>query len=74
MLITEQQVVFGTAAAASLPRVEKTHGVFAAVRALLWASSERTRPTEGLVAPRHYPRRREAFIEDAAMAREMFRL
>lgn len=40
-----------------------------AVRAMLLGSSEHARP-----ARRHYPPRRDAFLEEAAMAREMYRL
>jgi hypothetical protein len=69
VVITEQQVAFSTAAAVSLPRTKPTHGVIAAVRAKFRHSS-----VEGPPIPRHYPPRREEFIEDAAMAREMFRL
>jgi len=70
VVITEQEVAFSTAAAATLPRTKPNRGVFAALRAMLQKSSE----DDALPAPRHYPPRREAFLEDAAMEREMRRL
>ena len=69
LLITEQEVAFGTAAAVPLPRAKPTRGVMAALRAKSRSSSE-----DALLAPRHYPPRREEFLEDAAMEREMHRL
>lgn len=74
VLITEQEVAFSTAAAASLPRTKPAHGVVAAVRAILSSHGQIVWPAEDHVAPRHYPPRREAFLESAAMAREMRRL
>lgn len=74
VLITEQEVAFSTAAAASLPRTQRAHGVVAVVRAMLLSRARDMAPAEDHVAPRHYPPRREAFLEDAAMKREMFRL
>jgi hypothetical protein len=69
VVITEQAVVFSTAAAVPLPRTKPTRRVIAALSAMFLRSSEDPRP-----APRHYPPRREAFVEDAAMDREMHRL
>jgi hypothetical protein len=69
VLITEQEVAFSTAAAVALPRSKPIHGLIAAVRAMFQSSPEDARPV-----PRHYPPRRAAFLEDAAMAREMRRL
>jgi hypothetical protein len=69
VLITEQAVAFSTAAAMPLPRTKPTRGVIAALRARFRSPSE----DEGDV-PRHYPPRREEFLEDAAMEREMHRL
>jgi hypothetical protein len=69
VVITEQQVAFSTAAAVPLLRTKPIRRVIAAVRAMFRSSSEDERP-----ARRHYPPRREAFLEDAAMAREMRRL
>ena len=66
VVITEQQVAFSTAAAVPLPRTKSRRGVIAAVRATLRSSSE-----EAPATPRWYPPRREAFLEDAAMKREM---
>jgi len=69
VLITEQQVAFSTAAAVPLPRTKPARRVIAALRGMFLSSSEEARP-----APRHYPPRRDEFLEDAAMAREMRRL
>jgi hypothetical protein len=74
VVITEQAVVFSTAAALPLPQTKPTRGVIAALRAMFLRSSEDARPTTDHVPPRHYPPRREAFLEDAAMGREMRRL
>ncbi|AFM17809.1 hypothetical protein Mycch_3058 [Mycolicibacterium chubuense NBB4] len=64
-LITEQEVLLGSAAALAAPTVGR-RSLRLAVRALFTSS----RP-EGV--PRHYPTH-YSFIEDAAMAREMYRL
>jgi hypothetical protein len=72
VVITEQQLAFSTAAAVSLPRTKPKRGLIAAVRAMFAHSSEESMADH--VAPRHYPPRREEFLEDAAMAREMRRL
>jgi hypothetical protein len=69
VLITELEVVFGTAAAVPLPRTEPTRRVIAALRAMLRSSPADARP-----ARRRYPPRRDSFLEQAAMAREMHRL
>jgi hypothetical protein len=70
VVITEQEVAFSTAAAVPLPRTKPAaRGVIAALRAMFLSSSEDARP-----APRHYPPRRDAFLEQAAMVREMRRL
>jgi hypothetical protein len=69
VLITEQSVVFSTAAATPLPRPTRRRGVMAVLRAIFLSSSQDNAP-----APRHYPPRREAFLEQAAMARELHRL
>jgi hypothetical protein len=69
VVITEQEVAFSTAAAVPLPRTKPTRGVIAAVRAKFRSSSVDESP-----APRHYPPRRDEFLEEAAMAREMYRL
>ncbi len=69
VIITEQQVAFSTAAAVPLPRTKPAGRMIAALRAMFLSSSEDARP-----APRHYPPRRDAFLEEAAMVREMRRL
>jgi hypothetical protein len=72
VVITEQQVAFSTAAAVSLPMTKPKRGLIAAVRAMFAHPAEVS--IADYVAPRHYPPRREEFLEDAAMAREMRRL
>ena len=69
VVITEQEVAFSTAAAVPLPRTKPTRRVIAALRGMFLSSSEDARP-----ARRHYPPRRDAFLEQAAMARAMHRL
>jgi hypothetical protein len=69
VVITAEEVTFSTAAAVSLPRAKPTHGVIAALRALFMSPPEDARPV-----PRHYPPRRDEFLEEAAMRREMYRL
>jgi len=69
VVISEQQVAFSTAAAVPLPRTKPHRGVFAALRAMFLSSTKEARPE-----PRHYPPRRDEFLEEAAMAREMRRL
>jgi hypothetical protein len=69
VLITEQAVALSTAAAVSLPRTKSTHGVIAVLRAMFMSASE-----DAPSAPHHYAPRRDAFLEQAAMAREMYRL
>jgi hypothetical protein len=75
VVITEQEVAFSTAAAAALPGEKPAPGVIARLHAMLLHSSEFASSSEGaMTVPRHYPSRRDAFLEDAAMAREMRRL
>lgn len=69
VVITEQEVLFSTAAAASLPRAKATRGLIPAIRAMF-----RSAPADEVREPRHYPPRRTEFLEQAAMAREMRRL
>lgn len=70
VVITEQEVAFSTAAAVQpLPLSKPTRGVIAALRAMFRRSASDARPE-----PRHYPPRRDEFLEEAAMKREMHRL
>jgi hypothetical protein len=69
VLITEQEVAFSTAAAVALPRTKPARRAIAAVRAMFSSSVGDARSV-----PRHYPPRRPAYLEEAAMAREMHRL
>ena len=75
VVITEQEVAFSTAAAAALPRERPAPTVIARLHAMFLHSSQDANPSEdAMTVPRHYPSRRDAFLEDAAMAREMRRL
>ncbi|KUI46628.1 hypothetical protein AU198_03365 [Mycobacterium sp. GA-1199] len=74
VIITESEVAFSTAAATLLPRTEPAHGLVASVRAILSSHAHDVVSAEDHLPPRHYPARREAFLESAAMAREMRRL
>jgi len=75
VLITEQQVLFSTAAAVPLPPAKTSRrwtgavrAIAASVRAAFVTSSDEARPKR-----RHYPPRSD-YLEDSRMAREMFRL
>ncbi len=76
VLVTTEEVLFSTAAAAlplEAPRTARrfanaTHGVAAAFRGMFLTSRADARP-----ARRHYPSRLE-FLERSAMSREMDRL
>lgn len=74
VVITEQQVTFSTAAAVALPIAKPRRTLTAAVRAMFTRSSDDAQSIADHIAPRHYPPRREEFLEDAAMGREMRRL
>jgi hypothetical protein len=73
VIITEQEVAFSTAAAVLLPRTKPSRGVIAALRAIFLSSSENA-GADAVPARRHYPPRRDEFVEVAAMEREMHRL
>jgi hypothetical protein len=69
-LITEQQVLFSTAAAVALPPAKTrrwSDTVGTALRAMFFAESEKS------AARRHYPKR-HAWLDNALMSREMDRL
>jgi hypothetical protein len=68
VLITTQQVAFGTAAAAGVRRENIGHRFVAVMRRLFATSTDASRPR-----PQHVPKR-YAFLEDSLMAREMGRL
>jgi hypothetical protein len=74
VLITEQEVVFGTAVAAAAPPTtthwwtEATSVVVAAMHRVFATSAAHARP-----ARRHCPKR-YAFLENSCLAREMDRL
>ena len=71
-LITEQQVLFSTAAAVALPSArthrwsDTVHAVSGALRAMFAASEKQP-------ARRHYPKR-YGYLENGLMSREMDRL
>lgn len=62
-------IAFSTVAAVSWPRTKPASRVIVALRATFLSS-----PADVQAAPRHYPPRRAAFLEQAAMTREMRRL
>lgn len=66
-LITEQEILFRTAAAVSLPRHAMGHRLVAAVRRAVASLRELPSP------PTRYPSVRD-YLEPARMAREMYRL
>jgi hypothetical protein len=69
VLITEQEVMLGTAAATAGALPGTSTGGWIAVLRRLFAPSADRRP-----ARRHYPPRRPSWMEEACMAREMDRL
>jgi hypothetical protein len=71
VLITEQEVMFATAAV--LPRQRAARWRTAIARFFTTAKDAST-SGDDLRPPRHYPPRREAYMEYAAMSREMSRL
>ena len=72
VLITEQQVLFATAAAVPL-QPARTGGRWAeAIRAFVMATFEKT-GSKSQPKRRHYPPRSD-YLEDSRMAREMLRL
>jgi hypothetical protein len=71
-LISEQQVLFSTAAAVALPPA-RTHRWSDAVRAVSGALRRMFAASETPRAQKHYPKR-HAWLDNAMMAREMDRL
>ena len=70
VLVTEQQVIFATAAAGAASRIAATRRPWIVLirhRLSAWSSTQRE-------PRRSYPRLRSSYIEYAAMAREMERL
>src|SRR5262245_31408612 len=70
VLITEQEVLFGTAA--TVHRAKTGRGWLA--RVFLRGASVTSSEEGQLKARRHYPPRNDFFLEDSRMAREMLRL
>ena len=80
VLITEQQVLFSTAAAVALPPAktrrwtDAVRAVAASVKAAFVTSGDFvTSKDEARPKRRHYPPRTD-YLEDSRMAREMYRL
>ena len=71
VLITPQQVLFSTAAAAGVHREHTGARIVAVVRRMFAAPARAPRPSRE--RPRYQPKR-YAYIENAAMARAMERL
>ena len=69
VLITEQEVVFSTAAAVRVRPAKTRRGLIAVLRGIFVNSTANAQKPR-----RHYPPRRNSFLEHAAMAREMHRL
>ena len=69
VLITEQEVVFSTAAAVRIRPAKTRRGLIAVLRGIFVDSTSNAEKPR-----RHYPPRRNSFWEHAAMAREMHRL
>ncbi len=70
-LITEQQVLFSTAAAVALPRVEPSRWAMA-IKSVSSAMS--TLFTDSRPPAQRYRARRYVYLENALMSREMDRL
>jgi hypothetical protein len=70
-LITEQQVVFSTAAAVALPRVRPGRWAMA-IKAV--SSAVRSLFTDSRPQAQRYQARRYGYLENALMSREMYRL
>src|SRR5215208_4844602 len=74
VLITEQEVMFATAAAVAVPvQPVKTRGWISRVIGSIVVAASVTSNNEDQPEPRHYPRRND-FLESSRMAREMYRL
>lgn len=70
VLITEQEVVFGTAAAMPLPHRTTIRRWTTALHHVFTFSAADHHNDK----PRHYPRPRSAVLEQGLMGREMYRL
>lgn len=75
VLITEQQVMFATATAAVVPPTPHTAGRrwWMAISRLFATTKDAGASEDDRRAPRYVPRR-YTYLEDAAMARAMYRL
>lgn len=72
VLITEQEVMFATAAVV-LPS-QRTARWWTRISRLFTTTNDADTSVDDRRAPRHYPQRRNSFMEYAAMSREMTRL
>jgi hypothetical protein len=72
VLITEQEVLFATAAA-ELPR-QRTARWWTAIGRFFTTAKDANASDDERRIPRVYPTRRNAYMEHAAMSREMYRL
>ncbi len=72
VLITEQEVMFATAAAV-LPR-RRSARWWTAIARVFATTKDADTSGDDRRTPRHYPQRRNAFMEYSAMSREMARL
>jgi hypothetical protein len=69
VVISEQEVVFSTAAAVRLRPAKTRHGLIAVLRGIFVDSTANAEKPS-----RRYPSLRDSFVEHAAMVREMHRL
>ncbi|MDT5127595.1 MAG: hypothetical protein QOH54_3239 [Mycobacterium sp.] len=73
VLITEQDVMFATAAVSPTPRTTGTRW-WTAIGRLFTTAEAASGSNDDRRTPRVYPPRRHDFMDDAAMSREMYRL
>ena len=73
VIITTQEVMFATAAVVP-KRAGSRAGWWTAIVRYLTTAADASAPDDERRVPKHYPPRRYAYLEDAAMARAMERL
>jgi hypothetical protein len=74
VFIAQQTVRLSTAAAAPLPRTIHEYRLLAALRSWFASEARAARAARREDSRRHCPPRRDAYLEQAAMSREMYRL
>jgi hypothetical protein len=74
VFIAAQTVRFSTAAATPLPRTFHEYRLLAVLRAWFAGEARAARAARREDSRRHFPPRRDAYLEQAAMSREMYRL